>query len=158
MILLVSSPVQAIEINGDVSNNTISWYWNELTVTNVSIDGEYVYGFVPFGTQYQKTFDDKSPTNHILIAYEGNLEIGYNTSQTVGEQTTSDLIPIVSKYIWLIIAVILLIAGKIIRRNELDLLAGLIGFVGLGVVGDELIGKIVYGLLIVVSFYMSFED
>jgi hypothetical protein len=162
-LVILSFPAQASEIYGEVHNNTISWNWSDNSIGHISVDGVYVYGFVPNTTFYQNTFTDDIGTAHKLVIYEGTswgtlTYIDENISTTTGKpQTANDLMNVLYKYIWLIIGVILIVIGKIIRKNELSLIAGFIAFIGFGLAGKEPLGIVIYGILLVISFYTSFE-
>jgi hypothetical protein len=161
---LLVIPAHADEVYGVVHNNTISWSWNNTMINRVSVDGLYVYAFVANSTYYQTTFADKLPLSHNLVIYQWNndgtgTKIGENISTTTGEpKADTQLTDTLYKYIWLIIGVILIGIGVTIRRSEFCLIAGFIAFIGLGIVGDELIGKIIYALLLIVAFYTSFGE
>ena len=165
-LLLLSMPAQATEdVYGIVHNNTISWNWSDTAIGHISVDGVYIYGFVPNTTDYQNTFTDELPTAHKIVIYEGTTwgileNVGENTSITTGEPTaTNDFIKTLNQYIWLILGVILIVIGLSVRRTEFNLIAGLVAFIGLGVTPQgDLIGTLVYALLLIIAVYTSFGE
>lgn len=84
------------------------------------------------------------------------MDSGSNTTTTTPANTNyQDLL---NAYGAFIVALVCILVGYLIKRSEPSLIAGFIGFVGLGLTAGQLIPEIVYVLTIIIAFGISFES
>ena len=142
----------------NVGSTFIQWVWDG-SATNVSIDGLIVCDadlsnntFVLSGLFPNET--------HTIILHNGFIENESNTTTTLPKETTSaDLVwDFFYKYIALITGAVLIIASAVTKNNTPAFIAGFMAFLGLIIVGNDLIGQVMYILLIICAWYVTFQE
>jgi hypothetical protein len=164
LLALLSIPASAkITLNStlnitNVTDTSITWRYSYLTVNRpigATLDGVIIDGWkTDYVYNYTASELAANTTHEFCIFDEATSNCEEGTTLINPENLNS----IFFKYIWLIGGIILIVIGKFVRRNEPMLIAGFIGFIGLAAIGRELLGEIIYGLLIITAFYLSFED
>jgi hypothetical protein len=143
--------VTAIQVNQSV----IVWQWNTgLNVTALSIDGYTINNADKTSNQF--ILSDLLPNEKHTIKIYTDIESESNSATTLSS-SQSNIYDIIYQYMFLIIGIILIFVGIYTKRKEPYLIAGLAAFIGLGIIGENLVGKIIYIIFIIVCWYASFE-
>jgi len=166
-LCILSTPVSAKSTFNSTLNftsateNSITWHYIYLTANRpigASLDGVDIEGWKSDYVYNYTAVNLEPNTAHefcIFGSTTSNCEIGNTTSSN---NRAIEVYDIIYQYIFLIIGIILLFIGIVIKRKELFLAAGLSAFIGLGIVGENLLPKLIYILFIIVAWYISFED
>lgn len=156
-IAVLTLPVNAV-INVtpiQVNQTAIVWQWDGgLTLTALSIDGYTINNADKVAGEFILS-DLPAGEKHTIRVYTA-MDSGSNTTTTTPANTNyQDLL---NAYGAFIVALVCILVGYLIKRSEPSLIAGFIGFVGLGLTAGQLIPEIVYVLTIIIAFGISFES
>lgn len=146
-LLLLAIPVSAI-INVDattVTSTSILWTWPAGTdVTNISIDGVYVCGFNPTGTNFVLSGLGPSETHTITVLRVGDS--GSNITQTLADANTAqstDLMSFLNSWGYLILIIICCVVGMMRKLGIFLIVASivslyaLVSFITTNTIGDS---------------------
>lgn len=158
-LLLIVSPVNAEEITGITTNNTIIWNWDYQTIDKISLDGIAVTGFVENETSYRVTFDkENSPVIHQLNLYEGDNLINSSSVSTNTSSAWTDITSLIGVYFFFLLGIIVLVCAYFMDIKDLSFIGVILGLFGTMQNSTNVIALIVYIMLIVASGALTFKD
>lgn len=149
ILIFLFPPVHALNVTPyNIGNSYIDWKWDgNNPITNISLDGNVVASNEFWISNEYIASNLKPNSLHYLQVYTTSSS-GFNETSTLPSATdyVQLLTQFIYQYVWLIIALVLLVNASKSKNKLLGLLAGFIALVGLaeGVATQNFIVYMIY--------------
>lgn len=167
-LAFLSVPVSAKEtINStlhviEITDTTIEWNYTYKTAARpigATLDGVIIEGFkTDYVFNYTASGLKSNTTHEFCLFGEATSNCVEGTTLPESEEGINGVFNFLYLYLCAIIAVIFIFIALSYKQSEIALVAGLLSFIGLGIVGDNIIGQIIYGLILISAVYVTFKD
>lgn len=166
-LAFLSVPVSAKETTNstlsvvEITDTTIEWNYTYKTSARpigATLDGVIIEGFkTDYVFNYTASGLKPNTTHEFCLFGEATSNCVEGT--TLSPQGDLDKIfGILYLYTCAIIALVFIYVTFAYKQNEFALIAGLLAFLGLGIVGNNVIAQIIYGLILIVAFIVTFKE